>query len=69
MYSYFNANKEIVVKFLLRLFSVELRVQVTALERCLQEEKVKCREERVRRRLLHNTLVVRTRLSALIHCS
>ncbi|KAF4099597.1 kinesin-like protein KIF25 isoform X1 [Onychostoma macrolepis] len=45
----------------------KLRVQVTALERSLQEEKERCREERVRRRLLHNTLV-ELRGNIRVHC-
>ncbi|XP_051731115.1 kinesin-like protein KIF25 isoform X1 [Ctenopharyngodon idella] len=45
----------------------KLRIQVTALEHSLQEEKERCREERVRRRLLHNTLV-ELRGNIRVHC-
>uniref|UniRef100_A0A8C1MBJ2 Kinesin-like protein KIF25 n=1 Tax=Cyprinus carpio TaxID=7962 RepID=A0A8C1MBJ2_CYPCA len=45
----------------------KLRVQVTVLERSLQEEKERCKEERVRRRLLHNTLV-ELRGNIRVHC-
>lgn len=49
------------------VFCVELQDQVAALEHTLNEEQQRCREERVRRRLLHNTLVVRLWFSGLIH--
>ncbi|KAI2652036.1 Kinesin-like protein KIF25 [Labeo rohita] len=45
----------------------KLQGQVTALECSLQEEKERCREERVRRRLLHNTLV-ELRGNIRVHC-
>ncbi|XP_686502.2 kinesin-like protein KIF25 isoform X1 [Danio rerio] len=45
----------------------KLQVQVTTLERSLQEEKERCREERVRRRVLHNTLV-ELRGNIRVHC-
>lgn len=43
----------------IHVFCVELQGQVASLEHSLQEEQQRCREERARRRLLHNTLVVR----------
>ncbi|XP_043074855.1 kinesin-like protein KIF25 [Puntigrus tetrazona] len=45
----------------------KLRIQLTALEGSLQEEKERCREERLRRRLLHNTLV-ELRGNIRVHC-
>ncbi|XP_051954931.1 kinesin-like protein KIF25 [Xyrauchen texanus] len=45
----------------------KLQAQVAALEHSLQEEKERCREERLRRRLLHNTLV-ELRGNIRVHC-
>lgn len=41
-----------------RLVAIELQAQVASLERSLQEEKERHRSERIRRKEIHNTLIV-----------